>query len=357
MRILIADDDRDFRNFLNELLVKWGHQVTAVGNGDEALQALTVSDAPRLAILDWVMPGIDGVELCRRIRREVRKPYTYLILLTAQQQDEDLVVGMEAGADDYLRKPLNIKELRVRINAGERLIKLQNELAARAADLELVNRDLEDFSYTCANDLLKALLSIGESAKSIQDLYCGTDEQCRAYTHRIYEKTRQLGRLIAIMHKYFSPTRKEFHLETVDLSKMADESANRLRLSDPKRQVAFKIPEGITAQGDKKLLQEVLDNLIGNAWKHTGNCDDAAIEFGVTDVEGKPAYFVRDNGAGFDMTHADKLFRLFQQLPGTEEMAGQGIGLASVERTIRRHGGKVWAEGVPGKGATFYFTL
>jgi signal transduction histidine kinase len=132
--------------------------------------------------------------------------------------------------------------------------------------------------------------------------------------------------------------------------------AAEFELAEPEQRVTFRISEKLTAEGDAGLLRVVLDNLIGNAWKHAGCREGAVIEFGVTEVEGKPTCFVRDNGPGFDMAHADKLFVPFQRLPGTS-VEGHGIGLATVERIVRRHGGRVWAESEPGKGATFYFTL
>jgi light-regulated signal transduction histidine kinase (bacteriophytochrome) len=147
------------------------------------------------------------------------------------------------------------------------------------------------------------------------------------------------------------------HRDKVDLSGMAREVAASLERAETERQVTFRIANGIEVNGDAKLLNIVLDNLIGNAWKYSGNREGTVIEFGVTERDGKPAYFVRDNGPGFDMAYAEKLFIPFQRLPGAEEFKGNGIGLATVERIIRRHGGRIWAESEPGKGATFYFTL
>jgi len=358
MKVLIAEDELAFRHLLEEILVNWGYEIVIAQGGNEAWQALNSKDAPRLAILDWLMPGMNGVELCRKVRKELPEPYTYIILLTSQQRDEDLVTGMEAGADDYITKPLKTNELRVRLNAGRRMIELQNELAAHSSDLEAANRDLESFTYTVSNDLLKSLMSIGEYAKSIQDIYCSNlDEQCKSYSHQIYEKTKKLGQLIGVMHDFFRPTRSELHPEIFDLSQMAFKTAENLRTTKPERRVRFLITEGIKVNGDRNLMQAVLDNLLGNAWKHTGKREEAIIEFGVTEVEGKPVCFVRDNGTGFNMEHADKLFKPFQALPGTEEFRDVGIGLATVERIIRRHGGKVWAHGEPGKGASFFFTL
>jgi light-regulated signal transduction histidine kinase (bacteriophytochrome) len=358
MKILIAEDESGFRQLLETMLVKWGYDVVVARDGNEAWLALQGADAPRLAILDWVMPGMDGLEICRKARKELPERYTYIILLTAQKKDEDLVTGMEAGADDYIIKPLKTNELRVRLNAGRRMIELQNELADHALDLESAYKDLEAFSFTVANDLLKSLMSIGENAKSIQEMYCTKqDEICLSYTKQIYEKTRNLGQLIGTMHDFFRPTKVEIRRESVDLSRIVGETADRLRMVKPERRVTFLIGNGIEANGDRSLLQVVLEHLLDNAWKHTDKMEEAVIEFGIIEVNGKHAYFVRDNGIGFDMAHVDKLFKPFQRLPGTDKLAGQGIGLATVERIVRRHGGRVWAEGEMGKGATFYFSL
>jgi signal transduction histidine kinase len=141
------------------------------------------------------------------------------------------------------------------------------------------------------------------------------------------------------------------------MSAMAQAAAAELKLAEPERRVSFRIAEGVTVDGDANLLQVVLDNLLGNAWKYTGRQEEALIEFGVTEVDGRQSCFVRDHGVGFAKTEAEKLFLPFQRLPGAEEFRGFGIGLATVERIIRRHGGRVWAEGAPGEGATFYFAL
>jgi two-component system, sensor histidine kinase and response regulator len=365
MRILIAEDDPEFRHLLSALLAKWGYQVVAAADGKEAWEALQGADAPRIALLDWIMPGMTGVDLCRRVRSERTGPYIYLILLTAQQLESDLVAGMEAGADDYVTKPLKVNELRVRLNAAKRMVELQGELisarenlAARAAELEEANRDLQAFSYAVANDVLVSLLSIADNSKTIQDLYCGKDDQqCRSYTRRIYEKTRDLGQLIGVMLDFFRPTKVELRREPLDLTRMAFEVTEKLRRSNLERRVTFKVAEGLKAEGDRSLLRAVLNHLLDNAWRHTALRAEAVIEFGAREIEGQTTYFVSDNGSGFDMANSDRLFKPFQRLPQAQEYPGRGIGLATVERNIRRHGGRVWAEGEVGKGATFYFTL
>jgi two-component system, sensor histidine kinase and response regulator len=365
MKVLIADDDGAFRQMLHDILVKWGFEVVAVPDGTQALEVLRAEGGPRLAILDWSMPGLDGVELCRTIRSTLPEPYSYLMLLTSHQREEDVVAGMEAGADDYLTKPLSANQLRVRLNAGKRIVELQSQLLAaqesltvHACELEAATKDLEAFSYAVANDILKSLLSIGDNSKAVQDLYCKEqDQQCRIYTHRIYEKTRGLAQLIGAMLDFFRPARREVRRERVNFSALAYETGERLRRADSQRAVLLTVEDGLVVQADKEMLSVALNNLLDNAWKHTRNRERAQVEVGKHQEQGESVFFVRDNGAGFDMAEAEKLFKPFHRLSGTEEYAGRGIGLATVARTIRRHGGRIWAEGEAGKGATFYFTL
>jgi light-regulated signal transduction histidine kinase (bacteriophytochrome) len=166
-----------------------------------------------------------------------------------------------------------------------------------------------------------------------------------------------MARLIDDLLDLSHMTRSEMSNERVDLSALTRSFAKELKQSDPEREVEFVVEDGIVAEGDQWLLRVVLENLLRNAWKFTGNQPRARVEFGLTELEGTPTYFVRDNGVGFDMAYADKLFGAFQRLHGANEFPGTGIGLATVQRIIRRHGGSVWAEGAVGQGATFYFTL
>jgi PAS domain S-box-containing protein len=251
-----------------------------------------------------------------------------------------------------------IKDITERKRMGEEIERLNTDLAARAAELEAANRELEAFNYTVAHDLRKPLTVVNGYCQAIREL-CGNqlNEACKGYLREAYDGTWRMNRLIDALLNFSRLAHVKTRRETVDLSAMVHEVAAELQLSEPERRVTFLIADGISADGDADLLRVVLDNLLGNAWKYTGTRDEGIIEFGTTEVDRKPAHFVRDNGQGFAMEDAEKLFLPFQRLPGAEACRGFGIGLATVERIIRRHGGKVWAEGAPGKGATFYFTL
>ena len=239
----------------------------------------------------------------------------------------------------------------------EKLETLNAALAARAAELETANIELEAFNSSVSHDLRRPLANINGYCQLIQ-MACANklDKQCSRYMGNIYEATLTMTDLIETLLKFSRILRAKIHRDTVDLSAMAQAVAGSLKTAEPDRRAVFRIAEGITVNGDAGLLEIVLNNLIGNAWKYSGKRDEAVIEFGVTEREGKPAYFVRDNGCGFDMADAGQLFAPFQRLHGGE-FQGHGIGLATVERIIRRHDGQVWAESEPDKGATFYFTL
>jgi light-regulated signal transduction histidine kinase (bacteriophytochrome) len=245
-----------------------------------------------------------------------------------------------------------------RKRAEEEIEILYNNLLVRAFDLEAANSDLEAFNYTVSHDLRKPLTIINGYCQAILELFGeNLNPQCREYLHEIYDWTLRMNKLIDALLNFSHLSHCELCMETVDLSMMAKSVAEELQQAETGRRVTFRIAEGIKAKGDANLLRVVLENLLGNAWKYSGNQYEAVIEFGRTEVEGKPAWFVRDNGAGFDMGYAENLFIPFQRLPGSDEFKGHGIGLATVERIIKRHGGRVWAEGAVGKGATIYFTL
>ena len=259
---------------------------------------------------------------------------------------------------NYLGTRGSYRDITERKKIEEQVATLNKNLADHAHELESANRELEAFGYTVSHDLRSPLTNISLSCQVITTLYGDKfDEQGKSYLHEMHRATERMNRLITSLLDFSRISRGELNRETVHLSEMAKAIAIDLQLSQTNRRVTFTIAEEIWGYGDASLLRVVLANLLGNAWKYSGKQENAVIEFGVTDCDGKSAYFVRDNGAGFDMEQADKLFVAFQRLHGREEFDGHGIGLATVQRVINRHGGRVWAEGEVGKGATFYFTL
>lgn len=263
---------------------------------------------------------------------------------------------LDIGDERYLLSLA--RDITERKRAEEEIKRLNTDLAARADDLEYANRELEAFNYTVAHDLRQPLNVIGLNCQAI-DMLCGDQlqEECKGYVQEVYSGALRMNQLIDALLNFSRMGHVEPCREVVDMSAVAHEVGALLKLAEPERQVDFRIDDGIVANGDANLLRVVLDNLIGNAWKYTGMREKAVIEFGVTDIGGVPTYFVQDNGEGFDKANADKLFVPFRRLPGAVKCGGFGIGLATVERIIRHHGGRVWAEGEPDKGATFWFTI
>jgi signal transduction histidine kinase len=235
---------------------------------------------------------------------------------------------------------------------------LEQRVAERTAQLEAANTELEAFSYSVSHDLRTPLRGIdGFSQALLEDYAEVLDEQGKDYLRRVRDASQRMALLIDDMLKLSRVTRSDMTVEAVDLSALARSVAEELQRTQPERQVVFVIPGGLTTRGDQRLLRAALENLLGNAWKFTGQKQQPVIEFGCGEGASRKTYFVRDNGAGFDMAYGDKLFVPFQRLHGHREFIGTGIGLSIVQRIMIRHGGRIWAEGAPGKGATFYFTL
>ncbi len=242
--------------------------------------------------------------------------------------------------------------------AEEKLKQTLAKLENSSAQLAATNKELEAFSYSVSHDLRSPLRSIdGFSQALLEDYENKLDENGQDYLQRLRGASQKMGELIDGMLKLSRLTRSEMHKDKVNLSTLVEEITARLHENQPERDVNFVISKGLSDRGDPELLRALFENLLGNAWKFTSKCEKTRIEFGTAQNGGKKTYFINDNGAGFDMTYVDKLFSAFQRLHETSEFPGTGIGLATVQRIINRHGGSIWAEGAVGKGATFYFTL
>jgi signal transduction histidine kinase len=235
---------------------------------------------------------------------------------------------------------------------------LERRVAERTAELEALNKELESFSYSVSHDLRAPLRGIDGFTMLLQKSPGATlDDQARGYLDRVRAATQRMGVLIDDLLNLSRTSRSEMKRVDLDLSELAQSIVKDLRVANQGRQVDALIAPDLKAHADPTLMRVVLENLLGNAWKFTRNRPEARVEFGRQVMDGVPTYFVRDNGAGFDMQYADKLFGAFQRLHSVTEYEGTGVGLANILRVIHRHGGRVWAQGAVNQGATFYFTL
>jgi signal transduction histidine kinase len=281
---------------------------------------------------------------------------TFLRVVAAPPGDDSLrVYALDITDRKKMEEALWKSEEAIRaLNAD-----LEERVHRRTAELEAANKELEAFSYSVSHDLRSPLRSIdGFSQAFLEDFGSAVPEEGREDLERVRRATQRMGRLIEDMLLLSRVTRREMHVQETDMSALATDVAEELARDDPQRDVQLSIEPGMAATGDPQLLRIVLVNLLGNAWKFTSKHEQAHVSVGtVRDPEHGPAFFVRDDGAGFDAKYKEKLFVAFQRLHAQEEFPGTGIGLATIQRAVRRHGGDVWAEGEVDRGATFYFTI
>jgi len=350
--VLIVDDNADLRTYLSELLSS-AYDVTTAGDGVEALEAIRAC-RPDIVVSDVMMPRLDGGGLIRALRAEPTTVSLPVILLSARAGEEAAIQGIDAGSDDYLVKPFAARELLARVRIHVELARLRGEWVS---ELERANRELDAFSYSVSHDLRAPLRAIdGFTRKVVTDHSAALDADARGYLERVSKAVVRMSALIDALLELARISRASLQKDAVDLSALAAEVAADLRAASPERDVTIDITPGLTARGDRRLLTVVLVNLIGNAWKFTGRTAGARIEV-TRQPDGSGGFVIRDNGAGFDALHASRLFAPFQRFHQASEFAGTGVGLATVQRVVTRHGGRIWAESAPGAGAAFYFTL
>ncbi|HET6496002.1 MAG TPA: ATP-binding protein [Thermoleophilia bacterium] len=237
-------------------------------------------------------------------------------------------------------------------------LELEQRVLARTVELEAANAELESFAYSVSHDLRAPLRALdGFSAMLLEDYGDQLDDKGRGYLKRVRAADQRMAALIDALLELSRLNRGELMRERLDLTAMAREIAAEIVEAEPGRTVEFVVTDSLEAYADRRLMQALLTNLLDNAWKFTAQHEAARIEVGVADAEGERAFFVRDDGAGFDVAYADKLYGAFQRLHGADEFEGLGIGLATAQRIVRRHGGRAWAEGAVEMGATFWFTL
>jgi signal transduction histidine kinase len=378
VNVLLVDDQPANLLALEAMLQDLGQNLVKAGSGREALKWLLSNDCA-VILLDVKMPEMDGFETAELIRQRDRSRHTPIIFLTAADRTHTHAVrGYAIGAVDYLVKPVVPEFVRSKVAVFVELAKtaellrqhterlraseqeareLADARAALVADLEQKNREMETFSYTVSHDLRAPLRRIESFGRALAETQADRlDEEGHRYLARIRSCSQDMAQLIDDVLYLSRVARADLRRQEVDLSALAHAIIERLRETDD-RSVDVRIRPGLVADGDGQLLRIALENLLDNAWKFTRQQPQPRIELGVTHLPGEPAYFIRDNGAGFDMTYAERLFTPFQRLHLSSEFPGTGIGLATVQRIVNRHGGRIWAEGSVGQGATFLFTL
>jgi two-component system NtrC family sensor kinase len=383
-KILAVDDSLTYLQEVAEQLRQEGYDVIPARSGEEALELLAVQ-AVDCILLDLMMPGLSGQETCRRIKGSATWRDIPLVMHTALEQQDSMIDGINAGADDYIAKSSGHEVLFARVraqlrrkqfedenrNIREQLLQKERDVVvaisarelaeSRAAfleELESKNTELEAFSYSVSHDLRAPLRSIdGFSKLLLEDHADKLDARGQDYLLRVRESAQRMGELIDDLLLLSRVGRADIRRDRVDLSGIARSALEELKRKDPGREVAVCVEDQLTAEADSGLMRVAFENLLGNAWKFTAKVSKARIEVGAAPQDGDTVFFVRDNGAGFDMSYAEKLFSPFQRLHTELEFPGTGIGLATVHRIIDRHGGRIRAESAVGQGATFYFTI
>lgn len=272
---------------------------------------------------------------------------------TAEAEQQARVAWQQSVAEAALRETeTRYQQVILDLNA-----QLEERVTERTAALEAAIREQEAFSYSVSHDLRAPLRHINSFSALVME-ECGPDlpREAQAYLERIRSATKRMGNLIDHLLELSRLSRTELSREPVDLGELAADTVAMLQETEPQRRVELRIQAGTWAYGDRNLLRQLLENLLGNAWKYSSGRVPAVIEFGSGSADGEEHFFVRDNGAGFDMAYSGKLFEVFQRLHGAE-FEGAGIGLATAQRIVKRHGGSIWAEAGVDRGATFYFTI
>jgi two-component system, sensor histidine kinase and response regulator len=411
--ILVAEDSPTQAQQLHQFLTRHGYSVTIAPDGRQALAAALDSN-PAVIITDVVMPEMDGFQLCAAVKGHDDLKDIAVILLTSLTRPEDILKGLDCGADSFVRKPYEESYLLSRIDfiltnrmlrSAERLqvglqlhfggsahfitaekqqmldllistyedaVRINQELeskrlelaserdalAERTRQLAAANRDLESFSYAVSHDLRAPLRHIsGLAGIVMEDHGSELSAEVKSHLERIQDRVLKMGRMIDDLLNLSRLDRSEIQMQTISLPSLVEEVVQELKADAAGRQIEWKIAPLPSVRGDPGLVRQVFANLLSNAVKYTRPREHTIIEIGTTTSREHQMLYVRDNGVGFDPKHASRLFVPFQRLHSEKEFEGVGVGLATVQRIVRKHGGEVSTEAEVGKGATFYFSL
>ncbi len=351
MRILLAEDDRATQLRLAAYVKEWGYHPVAANDGAEAWTLFEKEDFD-CVISDWMMPKLNGVELIQKIRRSEREAYVYVILLTGQTEKHNLVEGMEAGADDFVTKPFDKDELRVRLRAGQRIVALERRLAER-------NRELSMFSSVASHDLREPLRTISSFLGLFEKKYKGKlDQEADEYIEFIMDGASRMRTLISDLLAY---ARLEAHakdFEAIDMNSLVEEKLQFLARAIDECQAKITFDSLPTIEGDRTQLSQLLQNLIGNGIKYRAEGSQPNIHIDAVARDDTWVFSVADDGIGISEDHHETIFEPFRRLHGTgSHYSGSGVGLSICRKVVKRHGGRIWVESNEPQGSIFYFTI
>lgn len=374
-KLLVVDDELVQMRAMCDTLDQQGYSVTGSTSPQQALQLLR-EERFDLVITDLTMPDMDGIAFLKAARE--MDPHLIGIVMTGHGSIDTAVAAMKAGAFDYILKPFTLRLIRpvldravsvrrlmkenVQLRETEELIRnlnarLEGLVEERTRQLTDANRELEAFAHSISHDLRGPLRAVNNFANLLAEEYCAKlDDRARGYFDRVLTSANRMEQLIDDLMRLSRINGADLRRADIDVSKMVAGIIAEFQAREPDRHVDTSIRNGLHAKADPQLLRIALENLVGNAWKFTRNADSPKIEFGAADTNSE-LFYVRDNGAGFNAEHAKDLFVPFRRLHSATEFPGSGIGLSIVHRIIRRHGGRLEAEGSPGHGATFYFSI
>jgi signal transduction histidine kinase len=361
-RILVVDDEPAQMTALCETLRDHGYEISGFSSGKPALAALQAAKFD-LLLADLMMPEMDGIALLQAAL--VEDPDIVGIIMTGAGTIGTAVEAMKSGALDYILKPFKLSVILPVISRAlaMRRLRLENaelaqRLRERADELEAANKELEAFTYSVSHDLRAPLRSIDGYCRMIEeDLGDKLDEVGKRLFNVVRSSSLKMGILIDDLLAFSRLGRQPMSARHIDMHSLVNETWSEVRESSREGAPEFRLQSLPAAWGDRALLRQVWTNLLSNAMKYSGKREKPVIEVGVEDHGAGVIYHVKDNGAGFDMRYAERLFGVFQRLHSEREFSGTGIGLAIVQRVVTRHGGRVWAESRVDGGAKFYFTL
>lgn len=404
--IMVVEDSQLEATMVKTLLKQHDYKVKVFHDGAEAFQAAG-NEFPMLIISDVVMPVMDGYEFCEKVKSTPGLMEVPVILLTSLQDPMDIIHGLQSGADNFITKPFESKYLLSRVNyllanrelrnagntdmmleimfKGSRyainserkqildlllsvyetsieqnraLIEAQKQLQQANENLAIANRDLESFSYTISHDLRTPLNYISVSTQLIKQKHeTDFNEEDNSYLSTILSTVRSMTDMISDLLKFSRSGNIKVDLQEVDLTDLTKKVIEWTRQDNPDRKIKFVVEEGMVVSGDASLLMVVMKNLLGNAWKYTSHTPDPEVHVESQKNDDHTIVSVKDNGAGFNPNQADNLFTPFVRLHTQDEFPGTGVGLSTVRRIVEKHGGKIYATGEVGHGASFFFTI